>query len=449
MSISKRIRNALKREKAPANLAAYPRWRGFTYEQGRVIPRAGGLAGPQFSESFARPYSQVPVVSDFHKTQGERPPVEFETLRRHWNIPQVSEGIDIWRNLIVGSGLTVNCTDPEAKAVIEKWMIDTDFENRLKNVVTLTLVYGIGMFTKQREGGEVVGIEDFDTSNFLWAWRDKYGNPEKIRRIYPTQGNQVDHTVDRKKDVFLKFRPYNREFFGLSRFHALSIWQVDGERVYKPVGDAVIAMNDAVLGAAEVYTYPREFITPENQDEEAMEEIRSLVSDYRPRMSIVTKEVPKVYVGDQSNNVSTEPLVRQANALVGEAMGFPIDIMRGEFTSRASSKTTEHLYMKNVRTYQSYTSNMLEQNIFKDVLINHNSGKWKTEEAYNDLALNVIFNDDDKTPFTVDEVINLYRNKIYSLEEARQYCRSRGQDLFTPNEKLPADEELSNSGGNE
>ena len=402
--------------------------------------RNGAIAGRNMNENIYSPYTEVPVVSDISKTRGEEPPVKFEELRRHWNIPQVNEGIDIWRNLIIGSGLTVNSPDADAKKAIEEWMIQTDFETRLKNTVTQTLVYGIGMMTKKRksESSPVEKIEDFDTSNFLWVWRDKYGNPEKIKRIYATTGTQYDHNVDWSRDVFLRFRPLDRQFFGMSRFHALSVWQTDGNTSYKSLGDAVIAMNDAVVGAAEIFTYPREFIRPKAQNEEAMEEMKDLIERVRPRESIILKNMPEVYVGNVDNSISTEPMVKQANHIVGESMGFPIDIMRGAFTSRASSKTTEHLYMKNVRTYQDAVSKMLEQNVFKDVLMSHASGQWKTEEAYADTALNVIFNDDDKTPFTVDEVIELYRAGLYTIEEARQYCRSRGQDLFVKDEEVEA-----------
>ena len=323
-------------------------------------------------------------------------------------------------------------------------MENTDFNERLSNCVTQTLVYGIGCMVKLRKNGgttgEITGVEDMDVSNILWVHRDEYGNPLKIKRIYATQGTQYDRKVEYENDVFLRFRQYDRQFFGMSRFHAISFRQDDGDTTYKTLGDGIIGMNDAIIGTAEQIIYPLVFVEPKNKTQEAMQQIRAILQKYRPRQRIITKNAPDVKTAEtQQNRANYEPLIKACNMRVAEAMEFPIDILSGDFTSRASSKTTDELFMRTVRTYQTKLEQMV-LDILTDVLINDPEGGW-SEEAVAEMSLVINFDNDSKTPYTLEEMLQLFTAGVVSMEEIRQYCRNRGQDLFTPDAELVADRE--------
>lgn len=406
-------------------------------------PPSDYLLSREYREDYI-PYVELPVVSDVVQRQGEHPPVIFSVLSRHWAIPQVNVGIEFWRNLVIGTGVTINCLDDDAKAELEKWMDNTGFNDRMNNCVTQTLVYGIGCVVKirKRKGntGPIIGIEDMDVSNILWVNRDEYGNPLLLKRIYATQGTQYDRDVDYKNDVFLRFRPLNRSFFGMSRFHSISILQDDSNTTYKTLGDGIIAMNDAIIGTAEQVIYPLTFVEPKNKTREAMQQMKAILQKFRPRERIITKNAPEVKTAEtQQNRVNYEPLIKACNSRVAESMEFPIEILSGDFTSRASSKTTDELFMRTVRTYQTKLAEVVRE-ILVDVLLNHESGRWD-EKAVAEMSLTINFDNDDKTPFTLEEMIQLFQAGAISLEEIRQYSRNRGQDLFTPDGELEADRE--------
>ena len=446
MSIFSSIREVLgRRQYAPPAIPPQQAemWRSIFGVQ--AYGGAGVSVTPgRYSETYV-PYTELPVVSPIQQNQGIRPPVDFPTLRRHWSIPQVNEGIDFWRNVILGTGITINCQDEEAKMILEKWMLDTNFMYRLTITVQQTLVYGVGMMVKQRTGKRVTGIEDLDISNVLWYHPDKYGNPLLLKRIYAQQGTYYDHTINWKNDIILRFRPDDqRSFFGLSRFHALSVWQDDGNTAYKSLGDAIISMNDAVAGTAESTIAPKTFLEPKNKNPEALAEYEELIKRMRPRQIAVVRNTPDVNTIDQNNRVQYEPVLRETNERVAEALGFPYGIMRGDFTSRASSKTTEELWMKTVRWYQHLVLEMIVEDVFKDVLMSHESGKWATEEAWMRLELTAAIDEDTKVPFTSEEMLAMYQAGVISLEEYRQYARNRGADLFTEDDELMARHDAEN-----
>ena len=392
-----------------------------------------------YAENYV-PYAELATVSDTIQRQGEPPPIPFRVLKRHWSIPQVNEGIDFWTNLVIGNGVTLNCLDDKAKAALEKWMRRTAFNERMTNCVRQTLVYGIGCMVKVVRQGVVIGVEDMDVSNILWVWRDREGNPVRLKRVYEAQGSEYDREVNWDTDVFLRFRGYDRDFFGMSRFHSVSYMQDDSQTTYKTIGDGVIAMNDAILGTAEQTIYPLTLVEPHNKTSEALNQMKSILQQFRPRQRVILKHAPKISTADiQQNRVNYEPLIKAANARVAESMGFPFEILSGDFTSRASSKTTDELFMRTVRSYQTVVAEAV-RDIFVSVLEAHPDGKWTADEI-DEMALTVTFDTDSRTPFTLEEMLQLFQVGAISLEEIRQFARNRGMDLFTDDEELQAEKD--------
>jgi len=65
---------------------------------------------------------------------------------------------------------------------------------------------------------------------------------------------------------------------------------------------------------------------------------------------------------------------------------FPHDILTGDFTSRASSETTENIVMKKVRGWQRYLCTKLKKELFEPIL---EQNGFNTEEVELEVSFTV------------------------------------------------------------
>ena len=108
---------------------------------------------------------------------------------------------------------------------------------------------------------------------------------------------------------------------------------------------------------------------------------------------------------------------------------FPHDIMTGDFTSRASSETTDNIVMKRVRGYQRYLANKLKNELFDSILIQNG---FDPDEV------------DLKIGFTTQIVVELEVNQVKDLVNSGLMTKSEGREWFRVNTgmELPDDEEI-------
>jgi len=102
---------------------------------------------------------------------------------------------------------------------------------------------------------------------------------------------------------------------------------------------------------------------------------------------------------------------------------FPHDILTGDFTSRASSETTETVVTKKVRGFQRYLSNKLKTDLF-NIILEQNG--FNPEEV----KLEVSFTAQNIVELEPDQVSKQFTDGIISLKEARAwYASNAGQEL--------------------
>ena len=102
---------------------------------------------------------------------------------------------------------------------------------------------------------------------------------------------------------------------------------------------------------------------------------------------------------------------------------FPHDIMTGDFTSRASSETTETIVMKKVRGYQRYITNKLKKELFEPLL---EQNGFNTQDA----ELEISFTAQNIVELLPDQVLLLFTSGVITLEEVRDWYQSNtGMDM--------------------
>jgi len=102
---------------------------------------------------------------------------------------------------------------------------------------------------------------------------------------------------------------------------------------------------------------------------------------------------------------------------------FPHDIMTGDFTSRASSETTETIMQKRVRGFQRYLCSKLKRELFEPILEQNGIN---TEEA----KLEISFTTQNIIALEVDQVSKLFADKVITLREVRDWFASNtGMEL--------------------
>jgi hypothetical protein len=106
--------------------------------------------------------------------------------------------------------------------------------------------------------------------------------------------------------------------------------------------------------------------------------------------------------------------------------------MTGDFTSRASSETTDNIVMKRVRGYQRYLSNKLKNELFDTILIQNGFDPDEVELSIG---------------FTTQNVVELEVNQIKDLVDSGLMTKSEGREWFRTNTgmELPDDDEIQST----
>jgi hypothetical protein len=103
---------------------------------------------------------------------------------------------------------------------------------------------------------------------------------------------------------------------------------------------------------------------------------------------------------------------------------FPTDILTGDFTSRASSSTTEDLTLKIARGYQRYIANKLKTELYNPILAQNGFDPKKVN-------LSVSFSTQNIIQLTPDTVMAMAEKKQISIDEFREWLGDNtGIDLF-------------------
>jgi hypothetical protein len=196
-------------------------------------------------------------------------------------------------------------------------------------------------------------------------------------------------------------------------------------------------VEDAMAGMLLNNAYPITTITYPGANDNYLEKEAERWRRYKPGDKRVQKIKPEIEFFETQPSSKYTDYVTHLEKTMELGTQFPHDILTGDFTSRASSETTETIVMKKVRGYQRYLCNKLKKELF-DVILEQNG--FNPEEV----GLEISFVAQNVIELNPDQVLKLFTDKVITLEEVRGwYQANTGMDLEDSElKKLLADKEL-------
>ena len=395
-----------------------------------------GLSVQASINEAVKPNTLVRVVDEYEKVIGERPWVAFSELINMKNeTPQIDTIIGFETDMIVGTDLNINADDDEAKELCEEFANTTALYDKIKNHTNTSLTTGYGLLVRVRKAGVITNIEEFDISSLYETYRDEYGNVlEYVQRIdnFATSEFRIKATGDY---IPLIFKKNGRSAYGLSEFHAMAIPRTVGNRTTRPLIKALQSLDDVVIGTLENFAYPIEYHTYEGANTEQLEEEARKYRDKKPGDTFFINRMHEIDRREPTQ-AKFDSFIEHFKTLLQHGTGFPLDMLTGDFSSRASSQTADSFFMRKIRAYQKYLVKLIKAEIFEELL---RSLGWD-ENRIKKANVIVEFEIKSEQAYTPEIVLQRFQGGSWTLDELREFDKGNGQDLFD-DEKIKIEQE--------
>lgn len=380
------------------------------------------------------PYRDTYTLDQTTSIQGESPPYNLDMLVKYRNtIAQVDSALELTTNFTVGSQIIINCRDKKAKEFLMQWLIDTDFHARFRSAVAMMFLTGLGLLVKgYNSSGQISRVEDFDVITIERINRDSNGNPVAFQQRLANSGIK---TLDARDFVRLVVRPNFRQYWGRALHDTLAHVPTTRGRVIPPHGERMIGMNDAIIGSVENFVHPLTFMSMDGMSDEDKKKFKQKIRDRKPGEMFIGNQIPNMSQMDIRGGTQYAPFIDYYVDFMDHALGTPLDIMKADYASRASSETTNNMFMLKINDYQTILASQILNDIFIPVL--HGNGF----KDVSPLNISVTFRSYRPVKYTPEQVVDRVNSGIWTVKEARAYDKNEGQDLFDDEEAEKREEE--------
>ena len=354
----------------------------------------------------------------------ERPKqITFEKLiHYHDRTPQVQMPVSMYSEMISGTDMEVTCQSDEATKVLSDWIRRTNFYEKFENMVTTWLICGNSLLEKLDEN-DIQDVLEVDMSTIIGKKRDEHGRLEYYE--HRSFAGKTEKLGEGSLGKFIEFNlaPFSRKAWSNSLFHSIAIPRTLGHRVMAPIIELIWGVEDAMGGMLLNNAYPITTITYPSANDEYLKKEARRWADYKPGDKRVQKIKPEIEFFETNPGSKYTDYLDWLKNTVQMGVQFPNEILTGDFTSRASSETTETIVQKKVRGYQRYLCNKLKEELFDSILM-QNGFDPEAEEC--------------KVAFTTQNIIELETAQVKDLagmglmskNEAREWLRTNtGMEL--------------------
>jgi len=362
------------------------------------------------------------VRSEFIKERPER--VNFERLMRYFELtPQIQIAVQSYSELISGTDMVISADNKEAKEIIDEWVRETDFYNKFEGLVTTMLICGTAIFEKL-DTAKIADVTEVDMTSIV----NKQRNDKGITLHYEQrqQAGQIMKLGEGQMDKFIEFSltHYSQQAWGRCLFYSLAVARTAGNRTTAPLVEVMWGIEDAMGGIYQNNAYPITTITYPGANDVYLEKEAERWRRYKPGDKRVQKIKPEIeFFESQGSQSKFTEIITHMEKVFELGTQFPHDIMTGDFTSRASSETTETIVMKRVRGFQRYLCSKLKKELFEPILEQNGIN---TEEA----KLEITFITQNIIALKPEQVLKLFEDKAISLKEVRDwYIGNTGMEL--------------------
>ena len=370
----------------------------------------------------------------------ERPEqVTFERLiMYHDKTPQIQMPVSMYSEMISGTDMVVNCESDKATELIHDWIRHTNFYEKFENMITTWLICGNSILEKLDEN-DIQDVLEVDMSTIISKKRDEYGSLEYYE--HRTRTGIVNKLGQNKLGKFIEFNlsPFSRKPWSNSLFHSLAIPRTIGNRTMPPITELIWGIEDAMGSIILNNAYPITTITYNGANDDYLRGEARRWNEYKPGDKRVQKIKPEIEFFETTGNSKYTDYLDWLRKTVEMGVQFPNDILTGDFTSRASSETTETIVQKKVRGYQRYLSNKLKTELFDNILIQNGYDPDKEDCKVQFTAQNIIVLD-------INNVKDFTTNGIMTKNEAREWLRKNTGMELTDDKEIDMDrvEDITN-----
>jgi hypothetical protein len=381
--------------------------------------------------------SKVPLAKIIKSDYTREIPIQVtfdQLIRYHDRTPQLQVAVSTYAELITGTEMNVECKSDEATKLLDDWIRNCNFYDKFESMVRTVLMTGNAILEKLDEH-DTQDVSEVDMATIIAKKRDEYGELQYYEQR--TQNGQTDQLGLNRLGKFVEFNltNYSRQAWGKSLFYGLAVPRATGNRTTAPLIEVMWGIEDAMSAIILNNAYPITTITYPGASDDYLEKEATRWQRYKPGDKRVQKIKPDIEFFETAGNSKYTDYINHIEKVFELGTQFPHDILTGDFTSRASSETTENLVQKKVRGYQRYLANKLKVELFDNVLI---QGGFDPEVE----ECTVQFTSQNVLELEVDQVKDCVVNGIMTKMEGREWLRNNtGMEL--PDDKEIEDKELA------
>jgi len=376
------------------------------------------------------------VRSDFSREHPVQ--VTFQRLINvHDRTPQVQVAVSSYSELITGTEMVFNTEDEGAQKYLQDWARAANFYDKFEGLVTTVLICGNGILEKLDEK-DTQDVMEVDMATIIAKKRDEVGALQYYEAR--SQNGQTNQLGEGKLGKFIEFNltNYSRQAWGKSLFYSLAVPRVVGNRTQAPIIEQLWSIEDAMSAIYINNAYPITTITYPGASDDYLKKEAVRWQKYKPGDKRVQKIKPEIEFAEiQGSQSKFTEIIDHWEKLVELGTQFPHDILTGDFTSRASSETTESIVMKRVRGYQRYLGNKLKNELFDPILIQGGFNPEKVMLTISFAAQNVI-------EITPDQVEKRVVSGLWTIKEGREWDRENIGVELPDDETIQAKEDEMN-----
>ncbi|MDE1867049.1 MAG: hypothetical protein KGI08_04980 [Thaumarchaeota archaeon] len=402
-----------------------------------VLPRAPKNHHWVINEKGNEPAPIVPLYGSV-SYYGETPEVSFKQMMDYYEkTPQIKLAVDTINEMIFGTNLVISIDEKfeEAKEVLDKWNESTQFYEKLQALGITLLSTGNALLEKLDEK-DIEDVLEVDMTTIIGKHRDETGmrveyymqqvpgyTPKRLGEGYKNAKGIEDAHI---RFVEFNLTNYSRKEWGRSIFYSLAVPRtVNGTKV-KPLVEDFWEAEDSMSRIFHNFASPMMFITYAEADKEFIDKKVQEFKKMKPGDALIGTRKPEIDIIESDARGKFDKFVDHLDSTLEVGTQFSNQLFTAGYTARASSETTHDLINKKVRKLQKYITDKIKNEIYKPILLINNY----TDDEINSMNLEISFENDDFTDFVPQDVINMVINGIMTVNEARNWAKNQGLDMF-------------------
>ncbi len=353
----------------------------------------------------------------------ETPDVSFkQKIYYHSISPQIQLGVTAYARLLDLANIKINSDDEKSKEIIEDWIDNTDFRTKLEGMGNTFLICGNSILEKLSDKN-TEDVAEVDMSSIIAKKRDDFGNTKYyVQQTMIGQAKLGETSLNR----FIEFNlnTISRSTWSPCIFESAAIPRKVGNRMTYPLVELLVGVEDAMSTIILNNAYPEVYYTFEGANEEQLRKEQEKIRKKKPGDRMLVTKKPQIDLFEAKGQSAYVDYIKYLYNSLSASIKFPVDIINGDFTSRASSETSANLPEQVAASIKRYIGSKLKQELFDPILAQNGIDPKNSN-------LQVTFGIQETIELKPENIIAMDEKKIITKNESREWFKENtGMDLF-------------------